>query len=63
MGEVFSDVASVQEEPMCMAGGEIEVTAEDVEGVVDGLVGFLNDDEQGIGAVLNLVGALSSVED
>lgn len=61
-GTVFTDVATVTSEPMCMADGTIEFTATDVEGVLDGVVGFLNDDSGGLGAVYRLVGELSSVQ-
>ncbi|MBK6577871.1 MAG: hypothetical protein IPG17_17065 [Sandaracinaceae bacterium] len=61
-GDVFTDVATVTDEPMCMASDEVEFTATDVEGVLDGVVGFINDDTGGLGAVYRLVGELSSVQ-
>ncbi|MCB9661775.1 MAG: hypothetical protein H6726_29305 [Sandaracinaceae bacterium] len=62
MADVFSDVATVTDEPMCMAGGEVEFTATDVESVLEGVVGFMDDDTGGLGAVYRLVGELSSVQ-
>lgn len=61
-GTVFTDVATVTDAPMCMAGDQVEVTSDDVEGVLDGVVGFINDDTGGLGAVYRLVGELSSVQ-
>lgn len=59
---VFTDVATVTDVPMCMPGDEVEVTSSDVEDVLDGVVGFINDDTGGLGAVYRLVGELSSVQ-
>ena len=58
-GGVFSDVASVQPDNMCAVGGEIEYDVTDAEALVESVVGFLQDDEQGMGAVYDLIGRRS----
>lgn len=58
-GGVMSDVASVQPEAMCSVDGELHYDVADAEDLVESVVGFMQDDTQGMGAVYDLIGRRS----
>jgi hypothetical protein len=58
-GGVVGDVTAIEPEDMC-APDEAGMDAADAEELVRSVVGFMQDDESGLGAIYDLIGRRST---
>lgn len=54
--DIFDSVTDVTSERMCVASPDVRFTVEDAHTTVSGIVEFMQDDAQGLGAVYGLIG-------